>query len=1048
MVANHDRDRWIWAVAAVVGLAISIMTRPAPCQEAPAATPAGQPSPEQMKAIEAARAAGQPGGPPGAQPATPPGAEAPKEGEKKEGEAEKKDAPADSVKRPEKPPRVPDPREFEVALDKNGRVPAFNFIGQPWPDVMQWLATISKTSLDWQELPNDYVNLTTPRSYTVDEVRDLVNRHLHARGYTAVQSGDVLSVFKIDKLDPSVVRRVTEDELYDLKPYDFVKVSFELPASMEIEKAKEDVKQVLSPNAKVFPLVTTKRLLVMDSVANLRLVSGLLNEERSVQSGRIVPREFVLKHARPERVIDILYVVLGMDPQSRPTQMELQVQQQKLQLMTQMQQQGKDVASMLQKDGPPVYLAYNKQRNSVLANAPPEQMKIIEQTIRYLDVPFGDAETGDAASSVAGVSDAGQNGAAGGGNGQRVMKKYPLVTLDPETFVMTLEEIGGLSPAAEFKVDKKSKTLFALAVETDHQKINALIDQFDGSGRDFHVLWLRRLPADAVAASIYNLMAGQAEEEDDNRNRYPWYWDYDSRNEEEDKPVKGFGVDADIENNRLLLWANEAEMERVRGLLVKLGEIPEGQQDLRRIRFIQPAGGAPSTELLERIREAWSASGNNELIIKVPPKAEAKATDPKKTEKQEDEKADESAQKVKDRTAAMQVSGQVRAQFVQLDSAESDPLESALQDNDAEDTSTAEEPSEPPSSDAAALAKPAPVTITLTDDGRLMISSSDPVALDRMEELIAELTPSEKRFKVFHLKHTTALNMWYTLDDFFKEELKGETEDSYDFFWYPPRRRTEEKSGGTGLSKRRKLIISWDTPSNTILVANASPSQLREIEELIEVYDKPAPADSVRARRMALIKIKYSKASVIAAALKEVYVDLLSSKDKEFDRGGDQRRGGSSTERTTIIRYGNESGSGNQRPSPVKVGFEGALSVGVDDISNTILVSVQEELYESVVAMVEQLDKEAQSDTVVRVHRVNGNVTAEALRETINDALSKPWLGGRPDPQAGGDRGGRRGDQDRGPGRDRGRRDRDRDRDRDNREGDGDRDRDNDNDND
>ena len=94
-------------------------------------------------------------------------------------------------------------------------------------------------------------------------------------------------------------------------------------------------------------------------------MSELLNEERSVQDGRIVPDEFVLKHARAEKVIDILYVVLGMDPQSRPTQMELQLQQQKLQLMTQMQQQGKDVTSMLKKDGPPVYLAYNRQRNSI-----------------------------------------------------------------------------------------------------------------------------------------------------------------------------------------------------------------------------------------------------------------------------------------------------------------------------------------------------------------------------------------------------------------------------------------------------------------------------------------------------------------------------------------------------------------------------------------------------------------------------------------------------------------------------------------------------------
>ena len=67
---------------------------------------------------------------------------------------------------------------------RSGRVPPFNFIGQTWPDVLQWLASISNCSLDWQELPNDYLNLTTQKSYPLDEVRDLINRHLHARGYT------------------------------------------------------------------------------------------------------------------------------------------------------------------------------------------------------------------------------------------------------------------------------------------------------------------------------------------------------------------------------------------------------------------------------------------------------------------------------------------------------------------------------------------------------------------------------------------------------------------------------------------------------------------------------------------------------------------------------------------------------------------------------------------------------------------------------------------------------------------------------------------------
>jgi type II secretory pathway component GspD/PulD (secretin) len=808
------------------------------------------------------------------------------------------------------------------------------------------------------------------------------------------------------------VRRVNEEDLYDLKPYDFVKISFELPTGMEVEKAKEDIKQVLSPNAKVFPLVTTKRLLVMDSVVNLRMVSALLNEERAVQDGRIVPDEFPLKHARAEKVIDILYVVLGLDPQSRPTQMELQLQQQKLQLMTQMQQQGKDVMSMLKKDGPPVYLAYNKQRNSILANAPPEHMKIIKQTIKYLDVPFGENGT---LAEVAG---------AGHDNMQRVMKKYPLTTLDPETFITTLEEIGGLSPSAEFKVDKKSKTLFALAIESDHEKIVGLIDQFDGSGREFHVIQLRRLPADAVANTIHNLMAGQQEEEENNNRRRYWYYDPWDRQEEEDKPVKGFGVDADIENNRLMLWANEAEYDRVRDLLVKLGEIPEGQQDVRRVRFVQPGSDVPAAQLLEQIREAWSASGNNELIIKLPPQAEPKPADKEKKEADEEQEAAPSEQPktAKDRTASRPVTARVRAQFVQLGADRSVP-EVAADTNAADETVTNEPaPTERSRSDAAAaLAKPSPVTISVTEDGRLMISSSDPVALDRMEELIEQLTPPDKRYKVYRLQFISALNMYWNLTDFFKEELEGEGggNDFFDWYWGFPSGGGSD-NGPAGLSKRRKLIISYDTPSNSVLVANASPSQLREVEGLIAEYDKAAPADSVRTRRTVLLKIKYSKATEIAEALKEVYRDLLSSKDKEFDRGGDQRQRGSTTERVTVIRYGDGSG-GNQRPSPVKVGFEGALSIGVDDISNTLLISVQEELYESVVQMVEKLDQEAAPNTVVRVHRVNGNVSAESLRKTINDALGN---GTGQEARGPGDRDGQRREGDRN--RDRRRRDRNR----------------------
>jgi type II secretory pathway component GspD/PulD (secretin) len=963
----------------------------------------GQPiSPEQVKAMMEARRAAQ-GGQPSPQPGQPPKAD---DQQKKEGEGDakkKEEGAGDSVKRPEKPPRVPDPREFDLALDDKGRVPPFNFIGQPWPDVMQWLANISKSSLDWQELPNDYLNLTTQRSYTIDEVHDLINRHLHARGYTSIRAGEVLSVFKIDKLDPSLVRRASEDELYDLKPYDYVKVSFELPSAMEVDKAKDDVKQLLSPSAKVFPLATTRRLLVMDAVANLRTVSELLNQERMVQDGRIVPKEFVLKYARPEKVIEILYVILGVDPKAKPQQTDPQVQRQQMEMMQQMQQRGggggPDLAKLLGKEeAPKVYLAYNRQRNSVLANAPPKEMKVIEQTIAYLDVPYGSDV------SVAGASEPGHNA----GQNQRTMKKYQLTTLDPENLMEILSEIGGLSPFAEFKVDEKAKTLFALATAADHEKINGLIDQFDGTGREFHVIWLRRLPADAVAATIFNLMGGQTEEEeDDDRRGYYFSWYDRDRDEDKEKPVKGFGVDADIENNRLLLWANDVEMERVRGFLVKLGEIPSGEADPRPVRFIQPADGKVTPELLEQLQQAWKAAGGKELIINVPPKPKPEAVEEKK--KADETPKDEAAQPAEDRSTDRNQSRRIVARYVQLAESQGDTAEPAV-----------------PPEDSAAPSQDGPITITVTEDGRLMIASTDTASLDRLEELIAQLSPQERRFKVYRLKHIPAGHMYYDLTDYFADDLKEE-EGGWTRDWFGFRVPTGgEDKGPGGLSKRRKLMITYDVPSNSILVANASPRQLAEIEQLIHEFDRPAPSDSVEIRETAAIKIHYSRPSIIAAAVKEVYRDLLSSRDKEFDRG-DQRQQREAAERVTVINYGGSSSDDDDRPSPLKVGFDGALSLGADDVSGILIVSAQRAIFSDIVRMVKELDAEAAPKTTVHVHRVNGNVSATALQKAINEAVGKPWLGGRPEQT--GTSPGADGDNDRD--RDRRRR-RDRDNDNDN----------------
>ena len=1016
MVMQTNLGRFGWALA-VVALSILLPVAIASAQPAPVVVqrPQGPMSPEQAKAMmeaqqNAARAAAG-----GAQPAASPGKEEKKEEPKKEGEDDKKkEEGGDAVKRPETAPRAPDPRDFDVQLDAQGRVPPFNFIGQPWQDVMQWYANLSKTSFDWLELPSGYLNLTTQRAYPLDEVRDLLNRHLHARGYTAVQSGGMLSVYKIEKLDPSVVRRVDEEDLYDLKPYDFVKLSFELPTGMEVEKAKEDVKQVLSPNAKVFPLVTTKRLLVLDSVANLRLVSALLNEERAFQEGRVIPRNFILKYARPEQVIETLYVVLGIDPQAKPAQTDPRAQQQMMQQIQQMQKQGQDVSKLLKGgDEPQVYLAYNRQLNSVMANAPPEQMKIIEQTINLLDVPYGG--NGD----IAGASD----------TGERTLQKYQLVTMDPEQLMLTLKEIGQLDPRTELRADTKAKLLFARATEADHQKIAALRDELDGTGRRLHVVWLpRRLPADAVAGTIYALMGGQQEEEEE--QQYPfYYYSYRNRSNNDDEPKKGFRIDADVENNRLLLWANEAEHKEVQQFLIELRKASPGEEEMRTVRSIETADPEATARALEQLRRAWPALGENELIIEDNrPQA---ASPPANEEKEEDDAEQESAE-TKDRATSV-VGALSELPLARMNT--NDPRHNRFRlaaDAVAPAAEVAPGDAESTSGNSAqpAATAEAPVTITVTEDGRLVIASQDTEALDRLERYLGQLVPPSRRYKIFRIKYADVYDVYLNLTEYFEEELKGENEQILDWWGYYQDSEPETQSL---LSKRPALRFIWDPASNSILVSNASASQLAEIEQLINEYDRPTPDDDTTERITKPIKIRYSKASTIAAAVKEVYRDLLSSKDKEFD--SKETKGGSTNSGVTVIRFspGGNSDDG-KRSAPIKVGFQGALSLGADDTSNIVLVSAQKDVFESVEAMILQLDSEAAPSTTVHVHRVTGGVTAEALQKAIDRAMSQPWIGGRPEQSGTQQVDGRRdGDRDRNRdrdrGRDRGRRGRDRDND-------------------
>jgi type II secretory pathway component GspD/PulD (secretin) len=1112
-----------------------------------------------MVAPQGARPPGAPGGP-GRPPASSKGKPSPpsgkpadskkpddkdkaKDSEKKGGD-KKEDEAVETKQRPTEPPKPADPEELEVLPDKDGKV-EFNFTGQPWEGVLKWLASVSGKSLDWQEMPGGYLNLVTQRSYTLDEARDLINLHLLARGFTLLGEEEILSVANIKKLNPGMVPRVSPDQLSERLPHEFVKVSFALDWLMA-DSAVEELKPMLSPNGKLTALKTTNRLEAIDAVVNLREILEILKEEQSDTGLERVFREFKLHHSDCEEVLKHLETLLGIEKKPAGATMTKQQMEAAKRAAMQAQQanKGKPPAP---KEKTKVNLAANRRKNSILVNAPPDRMAFIEKAIETLDMPSEEAgsllrnpdrmqiyrlesiqaetliktleELGDLdfftklevdqennaivayasladhvmirslikkldngsrrfeaiqlrqlrAESVAEVIDF----TMGGGKEKKEKKQessgtssryfspffssgrspsspksrsgehrdgfrvdadarnntlhlwcnefelqkvqdlldsmrqvdredgephtvevHRLVSIDPQVLVATLNDMNHLEYHSKLEVDEENRSIVAYATKADHDKIRSLIKELDGSGRQFEVIQLRRLEADYVAGTIEFMMTGKEDKQQSGYTRiyYSSYGGYGPSNAQGKKKDDAFRVDADVEFNRLLVWANEIELDEVKNLLVKLGEIPADGGDPRTIRVIDTLPPDEVERILERIRKAWPSVAPNQLLLD---------SDDKPADESKDDSEDASGEKKPKPAATPEKKSTAGASRHEPAYAGVESTPSAVRlvrydppaaEENAGQKSAAEAPTADKPSPQDKPDKLPPVSITRGPDGRLVISSEDTKALDRLEQLMAELTPPREDYEIFRLKHAWAYSVAFTLEDIFKEgEDEGQRRSPYSWGWYGYDRGDSSGDSSVRLSKRRPLKFISDSDSNSILVHGADAGQLAKITKLIEFYDQPEPTDSQSIRKTEIVQLRYARASMVAEAVKEVYRDLLSANDKALQRN----QQASAPREMYIWNTDDSDGDGERMPR-----FKGLLSIGVDDLSNTLVISSPTFLFDDVIKIIEALDEAAApTTTTVRVLQMGQGVSAQHVQQVLSNVLGGKSSRGKSPPR-------------------------------------------------
>ncbi|MEO1614821.1 MAG: secretin N-terminal domain-containing protein [Planctomycetota bacterium] len=936
---------------------------------------------------------GQPGGTPNA------------DGKKPGDSGEKKEA-SDSpepkiIRRGDQKAGEADPEELKATVGEDGRV-AFQFRNQPWIELVQWLSEIADQPLDWQELPGDRVNLRSPGRYTVAETKDLFNRHLLSRGYTLLELPGGINVSKTQGINPAMVQRVAAEDLASLMPHTFVRTSIEL-GWLSSEKLAEELKPMISSNGKLTALTTTNRLEAMDAAVNLAQIASLIQRERSQDRRDLLAPEFRLRHISAESAKQMLEEFLGVEKKKAAAPISPQQMQQMQMMQQQMQRQ------MQPKKKTDISIVANPRQNSILVRAPADRIAVATEFINRIDVP------GQGLNSLADV--------------EASVQVYRLFTLEPEKLIEIISEMNVLEPTTRIRPGDDNGALIVSGSAADRFIIERLIKRLDSSGRQFEVLQLRRLEATEVAQSISFLMGKDDKKDDSSSSRRMFYFPFGG-GQEDKKPKDEFRVAANSRFRQVLLWANEIEMEQVRDLLVKLGELPPPGGSRSTIRRIEASSSPETHEYLLRLKAQWAAMSNTPLDI---PSAE-QFVDPL-ADRSSDEESDESASEGADEeTTQPELDATSRVDLDRInetrDSVDQggttlvfrpiqvDPVTDKTQTGGSENTN-GRDPSKMNVRSAAEFdrlfpnprrevrqpetkqSEPnSPIRIELDSDGNLVLIGKDTEALDRLENLMLRVTPPRRPYSVFEIENQNAFYIKLNLEEYFEEEEKDSGTDDFARLWFGFDFDEPEETGPTGLGKGNELKFVEDPDTNTIVVSGATSAQLRTIRELIALWDVAEPVNKRRMRYTKLVQLEHGRAEKIAETVKEAYRDLLSSNDKTFVAGGGRgavnNGGGGSAKSSGRNRQGSglvDSENGRDG-GDVDFSFKGKLSMGVDSVGNTLVISAEgEPLLDLVVDMILKLDAAAQPAGDVQILTLSGKTSEESMESVLRA------FGGKSSPQ-------------------------------------------------
>lgn len=918
---------------------------------------------------------------------------------------------------------------------------SFQFRFAPWEMVLKRFAKEAGLSLDMDETPPGTFNYYDDGKFSPTEALDILNGYLLPKGFVLVRRDRFLVVANIEKdIPPNLIPTVSVSDLSKRGRNELLSVMLPVAPNMEAKTAADEIKELLGPQGKVIPLGKINKLLVTDTGSNLQRVYELLTGLGAVDdpTGKNY-RAFKLMYVSAtdaERTIRELFDIpargaatrsatttpttgtrsyfgdrgfgdrgfgdrgfgdrgfgdrgfgdRSRDERDRGGERDRSDRDSSRwgfnpQVAGGMQQQAAAPTSKIQ-------LAADVRTNSLLVTATGQELALIEQAIKTIDV----RETAGPGAFARGVN-------------VPQLEVYPIETADPK---VVMDMINATVPGLTMIEDTKTKRLNVYATPADQAQVRAIVKQLDGiPGNTVTVVQLKKTDAVAAATSLSKLFGNSSRSGD------------------------GPHIEADALNRRLMIRGTPDQMAEIRKLLADMGEdgntgLPGMPSDRGNIRTISP-GGRPPEEIISLVERIWP-SRSESFIRVVPssavatpqfrirdvdeqpnedrpsgssrrrPRGEADET-PAAPERGNRPSSDRRGNRANDLPVASREKSdedllkQLQAALDEVDAASDDEQNGSENESEEEKTSRQAGPSDeseeaaPSSGRKSAKAADGESEVRIAVyGGNIVISSDNPEELDRLERFIQSLsttTASKTKWSVYYLRVADATETATMLGHLFPQGSVSQTAESNSSMFggitSSLSRMGSSLMDASGLSSlgsgSNALRIIPELRSNALFIAGPT-EQVDQVLEALRFLDASELPESLKDRKPRMIPVEYADVNEVAEIVRDVYKEQMEAPLQIGGGGGRGGQGGGFNPLAMIMGGAMAQSSGNRQQRGIQ------MTIGVDDRTNTLVVSASDSLFKQVETLVAALDESAlearRTVKVVSLKNANSSTVQSAL---------------------------------------------------------------------